>query len=62
MIVQTAVLGSIRGGFLEWLHVKPWNHEKKLNWGVFNFSGSYGVIVCACRGMYKQCALSLLLS
>jgi len=30
MIVQTPVLGSVRGGFLEWLHVKPWNHERNL--------------------------------
>jgi len=21
---------SVRGGFLEWLHVKPWNHERNL--------------------------------
>ena len=30
MIIQTAVYESVRGGFLEWLHVKPWNHERNL--------------------------------
>jgi len=30
MTVQMAVYGSVRGSSLEWLHVKPWNHERNL--------------------------------